>query len=54
MWLGWELAALVDTSRLASVALVTAYADGVEVELRRPADLSVMERLLVPVLPLHV
>jgi hypothetical protein len=44
----------VDTSRLAAVARVTAYADGVEVELRRTADLSLLERLLVPVLPLHV
>jgi hypothetical protein len=54
MWLGWELAGLVDTSRLAAVARVTAYADGVEVELRRPGDLAALERLLVPVLPLHV
>jgi hypothetical protein len=54
MWLGWELASLVDTSRLTPIANVTAYADGVEVELRRPRDLPRLERMLVPILPLHV
>jgi len=53
MWLGWELAGLVDTSRLTPIANVTAYADGVEIELRRPRDLPRLERMLVPVLPLH-
>jgi hypothetical protein len=54
MWLGWELAGLVDTSRLTPIADVTAYADGVEIELRRPRDLPRLERMLVPILPLHL
>jgi hypothetical protein len=54
IWLGWELAGLVDTARLTSIADVTAFADGVEIELRRAGDLVKLEQMLMAVLPLHL
>jgi hypothetical protein len=52
MWLGWELASIIDATKLTAVADVTACADGVEVLLRRRRDLAKLERLLAPVLPM--
>jgi hypothetical protein len=53
LWLGWELAAIINVARFTAIAHVMEIDDGVEIELRDPADLPVLERLLVPVLPLR-
>ena len=53
LWLGWELAAIVNVARLTAIAHVTEIEDGVEVELRDPADLPALERLLAAILPLR-
>jgi hypothetical protein len=51
LWLGWELAGIIDTTKLTGIADVTACADGVEVMLRRRRDLPKLERMLAAVLP---
>jgi hypothetical protein len=54
LWLGWELAELVDTAAISSFAHVVSIDDGVEIALRDAEDLNRLEMALSGVLPLGV
>jgi hypothetical protein len=54
MWLGWEMAELVDATTLTGFATVMEIEDGLEITLRNPRDLARLEKALLPLLPLKV
>lgn len=54
MWLGWEMAELVDATTLTGFAKVMEMEDGLEITLHNHRDLARLEKALLPLLPLKV
>jgi len=51
LWLGWELAERVNATQLTGFAHVTQYDDGIEIVLRDPRHLPLLEHRLAAILP---
>ena len=54
MWLGWQMAELIDATTLTSFAQVMEIEDGLEIVLYNPADLARLEKALLAILPINL